>query len=144
MVATATPPAVDKDAAQVVPEVPMGSRSAAFRIPISKDRQQVYDPRLGRRGRRRDEKVMISGALILLTNGVIAYNTWNLHQVLELSRARRPACFGLRFGTRLTHQEVFTKRRERCIAQVQSLMKISPEGARMHQEARMRYRRKSA
>jgi TnpA family transposase len=35
------------------------------------------------RGRRRDEKVMISGALTLLTNAVIAYNTWKLHQVLE-------------------------------------------------------------
>jgi TnpA family transposase len=35
------------------------------------------------RGRRRDEKVMISGALTLLTNAVIANNTWNLHQVLE-------------------------------------------------------------
>jgi TnpA family transposase len=38
------------------------------------------------RGRRRDEKVMISGALTLLTNAVIAYNTWKLHQVLERSR----------------------------------------------------------
>jgi hypothetical protein len=26
---------------------------------------------------------MISGALTLLTNTVIAYNTWKLHQVLE-------------------------------------------------------------
>ena len=43
------------------------------------------------RGRRRDEKVMISGALTLLTNAVIAYNTWKLHQVLERSReAGRP------------------------------------------------------
>jgi len=38
------------------------------------------------RGRRRDEKVMISGALTLLTNAVIAYNTWKFHQVLERSR----------------------------------------------------------
>jgi TnpA family transposase len=38
------------------------------------------------RGRRRDEKVMISGALTLLTNAVIPYNTWKLHQVLERSR----------------------------------------------------------
>jgi hypothetical protein len=38
------------------------------------------------RGRRRDEKVMIRGALTLLTNAVIAYNTWKLHQVLERSR----------------------------------------------------------
>jgi len=38
------------------------------------------------RGRRRDEKVMISAALTLLTNAVIAYNTWKLHQVLERSR----------------------------------------------------------
>jgi TnpA family transposase len=43
------------------------------------------------RGRRRDEKVMISGALTLLTNAVIAYNTWKLHQVLERTReAGRP------------------------------------------------------
>jgi TnpA family transposase len=43
------------------------------------------------RGRRRDEKVMISGALTLLTNAVIAYNTWKLHQVLERNReAGRP------------------------------------------------------
>ena len=35
------------------------------------------------RGRRRDEKIMISGALTLLTNAVIAYNTWKLHQVIE-------------------------------------------------------------
>jgi hypothetical protein len=38
------------------------------------------------RGRRRDEKVMISGALTLLTNAVIAYNTFKLHRVLERSR----------------------------------------------------------
>lgn len=35
------------------------------------------------RGRRRDEKIMISGALTLLTNAVIAYNTWKLNQMLE-------------------------------------------------------------
>jgi len=35
------------------------------------------------RGRRRDERIMISGALTLLTNAVIAFNTWRLHQVLE-------------------------------------------------------------
>ena len=35
------------------------------------------------RGRRRDEKIMISGALTLLTNAVIAYNTWKLHQLIE-------------------------------------------------------------
>jgi TnpA family transposase len=29
------------------------------------------------RGRRREEKVLISGALTLLANAVIAYNTWN-------------------------------------------------------------------
>ena len=39
------------------------------------------------RGRRQDEKVMISGALTLLTNAVIAYNTWKLHEVLERSKA---------------------------------------------------------
>ena len=34
---------------------------------------------------------MISGALTLLTNAVIAYNTWKLHHVLERSReAGRP------------------------------------------------------
>jgi hypothetical protein len=38
------------------------------------------------RGRRRDEKIMISGALTLLTNAVIAYNTWKLNQVLERRR----------------------------------------------------------
>jgi TnpA family transposase len=32
--------------------------------------------RVDRAHRRRDEKVMISGALTLLTNAVIAYNTW--------------------------------------------------------------------
>ena len=42
-------------------------------------------------GRRRDEKVMISGALTLLANAVIAYKTWKLRQVLERSReAGRP------------------------------------------------------
>jgi len=30
---------------------------------------------------------MISGALTLLTNAVIAYNTWKLHQVLERRRS---------------------------------------------------------
>ena len=39
------------------------------------------------RGRRGDEKVLISGALTLLTNAVIAYNTWKLHQVVERRRA---------------------------------------------------------
>jgi Tn3 transposase DDE domain len=29
---------------------------------------------------------MISGALTLLTNAVIAYNTWKLHQVIERCR----------------------------------------------------------
>lgn len=38
------------------------------------------------RGRRRDEKILISGALTLLTNAVIAYNTWKLHEVLERRR----------------------------------------------------------
>jgi hypothetical protein len=31
---------------------------------------------------------MISGALTLLTNALITYNTWKLHQILE----RRKAC----------------------------------------------------
>jgi len=39
------------------------------------------------RGRRRDEKILISAALTLLTNAVIAYNTWKLHQALERRRA---------------------------------------------------------
>jgi Tn3 transposase DDE domain len=34
------------------------------------------------------ECVMISGALTLLTNAVITYNTWKLHQILE----RRKEC----------------------------------------------------
>jgi hypothetical protein len=38
------------------------------------------------RGRRREEKVLISGALTLLTNAVIAYNTWKLHRALERCR----------------------------------------------------------
>jgi TnpA family transposase len=39
------------------------------------------------RGRRREEKILISGALTLLTNAVIAYNTWKLHQAIERRRA---------------------------------------------------------
>jgi TnpA family transposase len=39
------------------------------------------------RGRRREEKILISGALTLLTNAVIAYNTWKLHRVVERRRA---------------------------------------------------------
>ncbi|HVB79831.1 MAG TPA: Tn3 family transposase [Candidatus Binataceae bacterium] len=39
------------------------------------------------RGRRREERVLISGALTLLTNAVIAYNTWKLHRALERRRA---------------------------------------------------------
>jgi len=35
-------------------------------------------------GRRRDEKVTISGALTLLTNAVIDYSTWKLHQVVSV------------------------------------------------------------
>ena len=42
------------------------------------------------RGRRRDELVLISGALTLLTNAVIAYNTWKLHDVVERRRAVGP------------------------------------------------------
>ena len=41
------------------------------------------------RGRRRDENVMISGALTLLTNAVIAYNTWKLNRCWN--GARQPA-----------------------------------------------------
>jgi hypothetical protein len=39
------------------------------------------------RGPRRDERIMISGALTLLTNAVIAYNIWKLHKVLERRKA---------------------------------------------------------
>ena len=47
-----------------------------------------YGPIRADRGRRRDELVLISGALTLLTNAVIAYNTWKLNEVLERRRAR--------------------------------------------------------
>jgi TnpA family transposase len=39
------------------------------------------------RGRRREEKILISGALTLLTNAVIAFNTWKLHRAVERRRA---------------------------------------------------------
>jgi Tn3 transposase DDE domain len=39
------------------------------------------------RGRRREEKFLISGALTLLTNAVSAYNMWKLHQAVERRRA---------------------------------------------------------
>lgn len=38
------------------------------------------------RGRRRDELATISGALTLLTNAVVAYNTWKLDEHLEARR----------------------------------------------------------
>jgi TnpA family transposase len=47
-----------------------------------------YGPIRADRGRRRDELVLISGALTLLTNAVIAYNTWKLNEVLEKRRAK--------------------------------------------------------
>jgi hypothetical protein len=46
-----------------------------------------YGPIRADRGRRRDELVLISGALTLLTNAVIAYNTWKLQEVLDRRRA---------------------------------------------------------
>jgi TnpA family transposase len=46
-----------------------------------------YGPIRADRGRRREELVLISGALTLLANAVIAYNTWKLNEVLERRRA---------------------------------------------------------
>jgi len=45
-----------------------------------------YGPIRADRGRRRDELVLISGALTLLTNAVIAYNSWKLQQLLDRRR----------------------------------------------------------
>ena len=42
-----------------------------------------YGPIRAHRGRRRDELALISGALTLLTNAVVAYNTWKLNEVIE-------------------------------------------------------------
>ena len=39
------------------------------------------------RGRRRDEKVLICGTLTLLTNAVIAYNTWKVDRAIQRRRA---------------------------------------------------------
>jgi hypothetical protein len=47
-----------------------------------------YGPIRADCGRRRDELVLISGALTLLTNAVVAYNTWKLNEVIEGRRAR--------------------------------------------------------
>jgi TnpA family transposase len=50
-----------------------------------------YGPIRADRGRRREELVLISGALTLLTNAVIAFNTWKLHEGIERRRqAGRP------------------------------------------------------
>ena len=46
-----------------------------------------YGPIRAHRGRRRDELATISGALTLLTNAVIAYNTWKLDEHLQARRA---------------------------------------------------------
>jgi TnpA family transposase len=46
-----------------------------------------YGPIRADRGRRRDELVLISGALTLLTNAVIAFNTWKLNEALEKRKA---------------------------------------------------------
>jgi TnpA family transposase len=45
-----------------------------------------YGPIRADRGRRREELSLISGALTLLTNAVIAYNTWKLNEVIEARR----------------------------------------------------------
>jgi len=45
-----------------------------------------YGPIRADRGRRREELSLISGALTLLTNAVITYNTWKLNQVMEERR----------------------------------------------------------
>jgi hypothetical protein len=50
-----------------------------------------YGPIRADRGRRREELALISGALTLLTNAVIAFNTWKLHEAIEWRRqAGRP------------------------------------------------------
>jgi hypothetical protein len=53
-----------------------------------------YGPIRAHRGRRRDEFSLMSGALTLLTNSVIAYNTWKLKKLRKLNEvieARRRA-----------------------------------------------------
>lgn len=45
-----------------------------------------YGPIRADRGRRREELALISGALTLLTNAVVAYNTWKLNEVVEARR----------------------------------------------------------
>ena len=45
-----------------------------------------YGPIRAHRGRRREELTVISGALTLLTNAVVAYNTWKLDEHLESRR----------------------------------------------------------
>ena len=45
-----------------------------------------YGPIRAHRGRRRDELSLMSGALTLLTNSVISYNTWKLNEVIEARR----------------------------------------------------------
>jgi hypothetical protein len=47
------------------------------------ERATHYGPIRADRGRRREELVLISGALTLPTNAVIAYNTWKLNDALE-------------------------------------------------------------
>jgi TnpA family transposase len=52
-----------------------------------------YGPIRAHRGRRREELTLISGALTLLTNAVIAYNTWKLNDALDARQRagrRRP------------------------------------------------------
>jgi hypothetical protein len=45
-----------------------------------------YGPIRVHRGRRREELSLISGALTVLTNAVITYNTWKLNEVIEARR----------------------------------------------------------
>jgi len=45
-----------------------------------------YGPIRADRGRRREELALISGALTLLTNAVVAYNTWKLNEAVESRR----------------------------------------------------------
>lgn len=45
-----------------------------------------YGPIRAHRGRRREELALISGALTLLTNAVVAYNTWKLNELVEARR----------------------------------------------------------
>ena len=49
-------------------------------------RANHYGPIRADRGPRREELALVSGALTLLTNAVVAYNTWKLNEVVEARR----------------------------------------------------------